>query len=235
MQKENLIVYKGWSLRLRSESDNICIKPSPSLIRMSLMVARSRFTKKWKLNSVSLCNFLDTLPLKPLFHKTNLHFSQSLSFYNFPSNFNFKRKLKSSSCSSQCCIKASSNGHAATFEIDMVRNKQGVYTHKGKKNNIKVIVLWDLDNKPPRGHLYDAAMSLRRIAEKFGKVADISAYANRHAFIHLLQWVIEESRDRKTLDILKRTGVFVPSDPYICRVCGRKCKSNHDPKKHFKQ
>lgn len=120
------------------------------------------------------------------------------------------------------------------------RNRHGQKQARGlhaqrQKNNIKVIVLWDLDNKPPRGHLYDAAMSLRRIAEKFGKVADISAYANRHAFIHLLQWVIEESRDRKTLDILKRTGVFVPSDPYICRVCGRKCKSNHDPKKHFKQ
>ncbi|KAJ0026388.1 hypothetical protein Pint_08739 [Pistacia integerrima] len=114
----------------------------------------------------------------------------------------------------------------------MVRNKQGVYT---QKNNNRVVVLWDLDNKPPRGPPYDAAMSLRRIAEKFGEVTDISAYANRHAFIHLPQWIIEERRERKTLDILERRGVVVPSDPYICGVCGRKCKTNQDLRKHFKQ
>ncbi|XP_044475969.1 uncharacterized protein LOC123203598 [Mangifera indica] len=182
------------------------------------------------MNSLSLCNSLDPHTLKPIFQKKDLHFSQSLLFHNFPSNF--KTKLKPLSSSSRCCIKATSANHAATFEIDMVRNKQGVYT---QKTNNKVVVLWDLDNKPPRGRPYDAAMSLRRVAEKFGEVTDISAYANRHAFIHLPQWVIEERRDRKSLDIFERRGVVIPSDPYICGVCGRKCKTNLDLKKHFKQ
>lgn len=78
-------------------------------------------------------------------------------------------------------------------------------------------------------------MSLRRVAERFGEVMDISAYANRHAFIHLPHWVVEERRERKKIDILERKGVVVPDEPYVCGVCGRKCKTNLDLKKHFKQ
>ncbi|KAH7567452.1 hypothetical protein JRO89_XS07G0075800 [Xanthoceras sorbifolium] len=179
----------------------------------------------------SVCASLDTFPLKPLIRQTDLHFSQSILFHNFPSNFKTKLTLKSSQ--SQCCvIKACSSSNAAAFQIDMFRNNQGVYT---TKQNNKVVVLWDLDNKPPRGRPYEAAMSLRRVAERFGEIRDISAYANRHAFIHLPQWVVEERRDRKRLEILERKGVVVPSDPYVCGVCGRKCKTNLDLKKHFKQ
>ncbi|KAJ4701719.1 C2H2-like zinc finger protein [Melia azedarach] len=176
----------------------------------------------------SLCNSLNVLTLKPLIQKTDLHFSKSLVIHEFPTTFKAELALKSS----QCCIKASSSGHAGTFEIDMVRNKQGIYT---QKQHNKVVVLWDLDNKPPRGPPYDAAMSLRRVAEKFGEVTDMSAYANRHAFIHLPQWVIEERRERKHLDILERRGQVFPTDTYVCGVCGRKCKTNLDLKKHFKQ
>nr|GMD94603.1 Zinc finger, C2H2 domain containing protein [Ipomoea batatas] len=124
-------------------------------------------------------------------------------------------------------IKACASGQ----EIDMVRTKEGVYTAKSKK----VVVLWDLDNKPPRGPPYKAAMELKKLAEKFGDVVDMSAYANRHAFIHLPQWVIDERRERRRLDILERKGAVTPSEPYICSVCGRKCKTNMDLKKHFKQ
>lgn len=113
----------------------------------------------------------------------------------------------------------------------MVQNKQGIYTPKQKK----VVILWDLDNKPPRGPPYQAAMALKQVAQRFGEVVESSAYANRHAFDHLPQWVIEQRRERKQLDILERKGVVVPSEPYICGVCGRKCKSNLDLKKHFKQ
>uniref|UniRef100_A0A2P2JVK9 Uncharacterized protein LOC103493568 n=1 Tax=Rhizophora mucronata TaxID=61149 RepID=A0A2P2JVK9_RHIMU len=120
---------------------------------------------------------------------------------------------------------------ASTCEIDMVRNKQGIYAPKQSK----VVVLWDLDNKPPRGPPYHAAMALKQVAQKFGEVVDMSAYANRHAFIHLPQWVVEERRERKQLDILERKGLFVPSQLYVCGVCGRKCKTNLDLKKHFTQ
>ncbi|XP_054819760.1 uncharacterized protein LOC129318819 isoform X1 [Prosopis cineraria] len=120
---------------------------------------------------------------------------------------------------------------AATSEIDMVKNKEGIYAPKQKK----VVVLWDLDNKPPRGPPYQAAMALKQVAQRFGDVVDMSAYANRHAFIHLPQWVLHERRERKQIDILERKGVITPSEPYVCGVCGRKCKTNSDLKKHFKQ
>lgn len=113
----------------------------------------------------------------------------------------------------------------------MVRNREGIYTFRQNK----VVVLWDLDNKPPRGPPYEAAMALKKVAEKFGEVVDMSAYANRHAFIHLPQWILEERRERKNLDIMEKKGIVTPSDPYICSVCGRKCKTNLDLKKHFRQ
>ncbi|CAI9763618.1 unnamed protein product [Fraxinus pennsylvanica] len=119
----------------------------------------------------------------------------------------------------------------ADREIDMVKTKEGVYTAKPKK----VVVLWDLDNKPPRGPPYEAALALKGVAQKFGEVIDISAYANQHAFIHLPQWVLEERRERRQMDFLERKGLSTPTEPYICSVCGRKCKTNLDLKKHFRQ
>ncbi|KAE8695833.1 transcription factor LHW-like [Hibiscus syriacus] len=113
----------------------------------------------------------------------------------------------------------------------MVRNKQGVYAPRQKK----VVVLWDLDNKPPRGPPYEAALALKTVAKKFGEVVDMSAYANGHAFIHLPQWVLQKRRERRSLDILERKGIVTPAEPYICGVCGRKCKTDLDLKKHFKQ
>ncbi|XP_059289910.1 uncharacterized protein LOC132043436 [Lycium ferocissimum] len=128
-------------------------------------------------------------------------------------------------------IKWQISGCAAGQEIDMERSKEGLYKAKPKK----VVILWDLDNKPPRGPPYEAAMSLKKLAQCFGEVVDMSAYANRHAFIHLPQWVLEQRRERRHLDVLERKGVVNPSETYICSVCGRKCKTHLDLKKHFKQ
>lgn len=120
----------------------------------------------------------------------------------------------------------------SSAEIDMVRNKEGVFAPKAKK----VVVLWDLDNKPPRGPPFQAARSLIQVAHQFGEVVEISAYANRHAFNHLPQWVIQERRERRSLDILERKGVVTPvPGTYVCSMCGRKCRTNHDLKKHFRQ
>lgn len=113
----------------------------------------------------------------------------------------------------------------------MVRTKEGVYAAKAKK----VVVLWDLDNKPPRGPPFQAAVALKKVAQNFGELVDISAYANRHAFIHLPQWVVEERRERRNLDFLERKGISAPAEPYVCSVCGRKCKTNLALRKHFKQ
>lgn len=112
----------------------------------------------------------------------------------------------------------------------MVRTKDGIYTAKPQK----VVILWDLDNKPPRGPPYNAAISLKKLALRFGEVVDFSAYANRHAFIHLPKWVVNERRERKNRDILEKKGVIRPSEMYVCGVCGRKCRTNLDLKKHFR-
>lgn len=98
-----------------------------------------------------------------------------------------------------------------------------------------MIILWDLDNKPPRGPPYNAAIALKTVASHFGEIVDVSAYANRHAFIHLPHWVRDQRRDQRVQDINEKKGVYTPPEPYICSVCGRKCKTNLDLKKHFKQ
>lgn len=101
--------------------------------------------------------------------------------------------------------------------------------------NATVSVFWDLDNKPPKSSPYHAALYLRKAASQFGSVIDMVAYANRHAFTHVPDWVREQRRDRKQLDVLERRGVVQPEQPYVCNLCGRKCKTNLLLKKHFKQ
>ncbi len=72
----------------------------------------------------------------------------------------------------------------------------------------KVGVFWDLDNKPPKQvPPFVAALHLRNVAGKFGEVVDVVAYANRHAFSFLPQWVKEQRKDRKLLDKLETAGV----------------------------
>ncbi|KAK8494942.1 hypothetical protein V6N13_003388 [Hibiscus sabdariffa] len=171
-----------------------------------------------------LCNSFKSLHLSTtlsLFHPKPLLSLSPISAAPFNANSSLR----------PCRLTIKADANPNPVEIDMVRNKQGVYAPKHNK----VVVLWDLDNKPPRGPPYEAALALKTVAQKFGEVVDMSAYANRHAFIHLPEWVLQERRERRSLDILERKGVVTPSEPYICGVCGRKCKTNLDLKKHFKQ
>eukprot|EP00250_Pteridium_aquilinum_P017915 c23836_g1_i1 orf=20-1840(-) len=101
--------------------------------------------------------------------------------------------------------------------------------------NATVSVFWDLDNKPPKSSPYHAALYLRHAASQFGSVIEMVAYANRHAFTHVPEWVREERRDRKQLDRLEQRGLVQLEQPYVCSLCGRKCKTNILLKKHFKQ
>ncbi|GMH04011.1 hypothetical protein Nepgr_005850 [Nepenthes gracilis] len=160
----------------------------------------------------------------------SLHFLKARHLFSSKHSFSFPVGPKTSPSPSPIQCQSAHYG-AAAADIDMVRTKEGVYAAKQSK----VVVLWDLDNKPPRGPPYQAAMALKQVAGRFGEVVDISAYANRHAFIHLPNWVVEERRERRRLDILERKGILTPSEPYICSVCGRKCKTNLDLKKHFRQ
>eukprot|EP00249_Psilotum_nudum_P010720 c22719_g1_i1 orf=161-1444(+) len=102
-----------------------------------------------------------------------------------------------------------------------------------KKNTVSVF--WDLDNKPPKLSPYDAAVRLKETAAAFGDVVDMVAYANRHAFLQVPQWVREERRERREQDWLERRGMASVEAPYVCGLCGRKCKTNLDLRKHFKQ
>ncbi|KAJ0983855.1 hypothetical protein J5N97_002211 [Dioscorea zingiberensis] len=148
-----------------------------------------------------------------------------------PSSLSFPRtRTLNLKCSASAFDPTPERG-ASTAEVDMVRGRDGVWS-AGQQ---KVVVLWDLDNKPPRGPPYEAAIALRRVAGHFGRVVDVSAYANRHAFDHLPQWVLDQRRERRSVDILERKGIAVPSEPYVCGVCGRKCRTNLELKRHFKQ
>ncbi|KAF8410101.1 hypothetical protein HHK36_002623 [Tetracentron sinense] len=183
------------------------------------------------------CNATEILPWKPptlFLHKTKPCISPSLRFKNPQIKIPLILNPSSEPKPREWRIQASAADHAgsaAMSEIDMARNREGVWSAKQNK----VVVLWDLDNKPPRGPPYEAAMALREVAERFGDVLEMSAYANRHAFVHLPQWVLEERRERRRMDILERKGVSSPDEPYVCGVCGRKCRTNLDLKKHFKQ
>ncbi|KAI5386118.1 hypothetical protein KIW84_072617 [Lathyrus oleraceus] len=86
--------------------------------------------------------------------------------------------------------------------------------------NKKVIILWDLDNKPPRGPPYDATLSLKTLAERFGDVVSTSAYTKRHSFFNLPQWNTNQNPNPNSIP---------------CRVCGHECKSIFDLKIHFKR
>ncbi|PHT41779.1 Elongator complex protein 3 [Capsicum baccatum] len=118
-------------------------------------------------------------------------------------------------------------------DLGLTTREAGIQDIHHKIKPKKVVILWDLDNKPPRGTSYEAAMSLKMDAQCFGDVVDISAYANRHAFIHLPRWVVEQRRERRHLGILERKGVVTPSEPYVCSVCGRKCKDPFRLKEAF--
>ncbi|KAG6437863.1 hypothetical protein SASPL_102793 [Salvia splendens] len=41
-------------------------------------------------------------------------------------------------------------------------------------------------------------------------------------------------REERRLDALERRGLSMPEEPYICSVCGWKCKTNMDLKMHFR-
>lgn len=126
------------------------------------------------------------------------------------------------------------SGHAGIGEIGVPSTPVPDPLPEERKRT--VAVFWDLDNKPPKAvRPYDAARRLRDLASEFGLVVDMVAYANRHAFIYVPQWIREERQERKRLDVLERKGLVVAEEPYRCKFCGRMCKTNIALKKHFKQ
>ncbi|KAK4279327.1 hypothetical protein QN277_011124 [Acacia crassicarpa] len=100
----------------------------------------------------------------------------------------------------------------------------------------RVGIFWDLDNKPPKSlPPYEAATKLKAAASHFGVVKHMVAYANRHTFSHVPQNVREQRKERKLLNHLENKGVIKPTEPYLCRVCGRKFYTNEKLINHFNQ
>ncbi|CAL5044380.1 unnamed protein product [Urochloa decumbens] len=126
---------------------------------------------------------------------------------------------------------AEAENPSAPVDVEMVRGRDGVWTARSPT----VVVLWDLDNKPPRGPPFPAATSLIAAASLLGRVVSISAFANRHAFSHLPAWVSAERRDRRAMDRAERAGTAAPSVPYSCGVCGRRFPTRPDLTRHFRQ
>ncbi|GLJ55649.1 hypothetical protein SUGI_1195200 [Cryptomeria japonica] len=108
--------------------------------------------------------------------------------------------------------------------------------HSPSSTRDSVGIFWDLDNKPPdKVPPYDAAVRLKNLASQFGLPTTMAAYANRHTFTFLPDWVRAQRRQRKALDILESDGIIRSRDPYVCEVCGRKFETNIKFQKHFKQ
>ncbi|XAR54990.1 hypothetical protein NMG60_11030353, partial [Bertholletia excelsa] len=104
---------------------------------------------------------------------------------------------------------------------------------KDTQNN--VAIFWDLDNKPPKSFPpYEAAIRLKKAASEFGVVRYMLAYANRHAFSYVPPEIREQRKERKMLNQLENKGIVRSSEPYICRVCGRKFYYNDKLVNHFK-
>ncbi|XP_020090396.1 uncharacterized protein LOC109711658 isoform X2 [Ananas comosus] len=177
------------------------------------------------------------LPSKPYYHPHSLPFSPR------PLPLPHRRRLLSSlthrslaaaaaaAASGDSSTSTTAAAAAAAAEVEMVRGGDGVWSARAPS----VVVLWDLDNKPPRGDPYAAASALRSAASLLGRVLAVSAYANRHAFSHLPSWVLAQRRDRRRLDLLERRAPDPPPEPYLCAVCGRRCPTRLDLKRHFRQ
>ncbi|TEY35156.1 hypothetical protein BOTCAL_0603g00070 [Botryotinia calthae] len=104
----------------------------------------------------------------------------------------------------------------------------------------KVIVLWDLDNKPPFDSInpYEAAQNLRAFASRFGNVINIAAFANRSGMSFVPSSIIESRKELKDYyaleDKLHRKYKIKPAEPYVCGICGNKKKTQVELVKHFK-
>ncbi|THV55766.1 hypothetical protein BGAL_0003g00070 [Botrytis galanthina] len=104
----------------------------------------------------------------------------------------------------------------------------------------KVIVLWDLDNKPPFDSInpYEAAQNLRAFASRFGNVINIAAFANRSGMSFVPPSVIESRKELKEYYMLEhklhKKYKIKPDEPYVCGICGNRKKTQVELAKHFK-
>ncbi|TGO59111.1 hypothetical protein BCON_0048g00370 [Botryotinia convoluta] len=85
----------------------------------------------------------------------------------------------------------------------------------------KVIVLWDLDNKPPFDPInpYEAVQNLRAFVSRFGNAINIAAFANRSGMSFVPSSVIESRKELKEYYALEhklhKKYKIKPDEPYF--------------------
>lgn len=88
-----------------------------------------------------------------------------------------------------------------------------------KSEQSNVAIFWDLDSKPPNSlPVFEAASKLKVATFSFGSVRHMVAYGNK-----------------QLLNRVENKGVIKPSEPHLCRVCGRKFYTNEKLINHFRQ
>ncbi|XLS80840.1 hypothetical protein HN51_046671 [Arachis hypogaea] len=104
------------------------------------------------------------------------------------------------------------------------------------RNNNRVGIFWDLDNKPPNSiPPFEVANKLRIVASSFGVVRHMVAYANSHTFTSVPHAVRQWRKEKELYNRLESKGVIKRNESHVCRVCGRKFYTNEKLVNHFKQ
>ncbi|KAI2610614.1 uncharacterized protein GGS25DRAFT_518913 [Hypoxylon fragiforme] len=101
-----------------------------------------------------------------------------------------------------------------------------------KKN---VAILWDLDNKRPYILPETLANAIRSFGASRGKIVEYSAMANVVAFRGLPLAAIELKKERQAFMQDEAKGLYKPSEPYRCPVCGAKSPTMEKMNKHYDQ
>ncbi|QHO22861.1 hypothetical protein S83_038010 [Arachis hypogaea] len=102
------------------------------------------------------------------------------------------------------------------------------------RNNNRVGIFWDLDNKPPNAiPPFEVANKLRIVASSFGVVRYMVAYANSHTFTSVPHAVRQRRKEKELYNRLESKGVIKRNEPHVCRVCGRKFYTNEKLVNHF--
>jgi len=109
----------------------------------------------------------------------------------------------------------------------------------------RVHVFWDLDNKHPDwAPPGDVVGALRAALSPYGAIASLQAFGNPSTFSHIPTSELARRREQRALEAAQAAAVkgqkrgaalAAAGDAHRCDVCGRRCASMAELKKHFDQ
>ncbi|KAL4336898.1 hypothetical protein AHAS_Ahas12G0056200 [Arachis hypogaea] len=84
------------------------------------------------------------------------------------------------------------------------------------RNNNRVGIFWDLDNKPPNSiPPFEVANKLRIVASSFGVVRHMVAYANSHTFTSVPHAVRQWRKEKELYNRLESKGVIKRNESHL--------------------